>query len=114
MRNQKGFTLVELLIVVAILGVLAAVIIPNLGKMIGAGDVAAANTEADIVRTASLAYKTEHGSYPAGNYGKDNIGVLDDYIDKNLSGSYNINNEGDIAGVGGWDLIWVDGVWRKE
>src|SRR4030042_594990 len=51
-RNSKGVPLVELLIVVAILGVLAAVVLPNVIGLAGEGQVEAAKAELVTVQTA--------------------------------------------------------------
>ena len=51
-RKNRGFTLVELLIVIAIIGVIAAVVIPNVTGLIGSGQPEAAAAEKALVQTA--------------------------------------------------------------
>jgi prepilin-type N-terminal cleavage/methylation domain-containing protein len=63
-RGEKGFTLIELLIVIAILGIIAAVVIPNISSFMTSGQLAAANSELEQVKTAELGYFGDHGSWP--------------------------------------------------
>jgi prepilin-type N-terminal cleavage/methylation domain-containing protein len=63
-RGEKGFTLIELLIVVAILAIIAAVVIPNITRFMAIGAQAAANSEAEQVKTAALGFFGEFSTWP--------------------------------------------------
>ena len=54
-KGQKGFTLIEMIVVVGIIVVLAAVIVPNIGRFIGSGEAGAKDSEWESVETAITA-----------------------------------------------------------
>jgi prepilin-type N-terminal cleavage/methylation domain-containing protein len=65
-KLKKAFTLVELLIVVAILGILAAVIMPTLQGHIQRARESAAKDDLRVLRNAIELYAAQHNGVPPG------------------------------------------------
>jgi type IV pilus assembly protein PilA len=63
-KQQKGFSLIELLIVVAIILIIAAIAIPNLLRSKMAANEASAVGSLRTINTASVAYSVTYGQYP--------------------------------------------------
>ena len=68
MKKQKGFSLIELLIVVAIILIIAAIAIPNLLRSKMAANEASAVGSLRSINTAEVAYNT---AYPNAGYSAD-------------------------------------------
>jgi type IV pilus assembly protein PilA len=64
-RKQNGFSLIELLIVVAIILIIASIAIPNLLRARMSANESAAVANLHAVNTALLSYYSNYGSFPA-------------------------------------------------
>jgi general secretion pathway protein G len=63
--RQTGFTLVELLIVVIILGILAAIVLPQFTSSTDDARVSALDANLSTLRSAVELYYQQHGAYPS-------------------------------------------------
>lgn len=80
-KGEKGFTLIELIVVIAVLGVLATLVIPKVVniKDEAKGKVDAANEK--IIRNALERYNATEGSYPSTTDGLNKL-VTENYLDE--------------------------------
>lgn len=63
--NSKGFTLVEILIVVVILGILAAIVVPQFASATQSSQTSSLESSLRVIRAQLEFYNTQHGSrYP--------------------------------------------------
>ena len=70
-RGQRGFTLVELLVVIIVLGLLVGLVGPRLFSRVGQSRTATARAQIELFGNALDQYRLDLGSYPTTSDGLD-------------------------------------------
>ena len=97
LKNQKGFTLIELIVVVIIVGILASVAVPLYTGYIKRAKISEATSSVGAVKTALMAKYQKDGAFPnaCGDSAaiKTDLGIVLDVT----NWTYATDGDGDIA-----------------
>jgi prepilin-type N-terminal cleavage/methylation domain-containing protein len=64
-KDDKGFTLIEILIAIVLVGILSAVAVVGISSLVSKGSSSACNASLDGAKAGSAVYLAEKGFYPA-------------------------------------------------
>lgn len=70
-RRGAGFTLIEVLVVIVVIGMLAALVAPNVFRHVGASREATARSQIELLGSALDTYRLDNDVYPTTQQGLD-------------------------------------------
>jgi prepilin-type N-terminal cleavage/methylation domain-containing protein len=87
MRNSKGFTLIEIIVAVALVAILSAAVAPSVLNNIAQGRVSRTQSDVQAIASAVMRFKTEVGKYPRLNKPAhpDTVGEAFDFLVTNTT-----------------------------
>jgi len=94
MRRQEGFTLIEVMIVVAIIAIIASMAIPSILNARKASNEASATSALRTLTTANNQYRTRFQSYAAALTNLSASGHLDDVVASGTKSGYTFTYAG--------------------
>jgi general secretion pathway protein G len=68
-RARRGFTLIEILVVIVVIAILATLVAPNIFQHVGAAKSATAKSQIEMLGSALDAYRLDNGHYPTTQQG---------------------------------------------
>ncbi|WP_069649460.1 type II secretion system protein [Caloranaerobacter ferrireducens] len=80
LRNKKGFTLIELVVVVAVLGIISALVIPRFTNITDSAKANVDEQNRKLLQNAIELYAAENGNYPSSDEDIDKL--ISDYLDQ--------------------------------
>ena len=67
--TRRGFTLIEILVVIVVIAILATLVAPNIFQHVGAAKDATAKSQIEMLGAALDAYRLDNGHYPTTEQG---------------------------------------------
>ena len=97
-HNQKGFTLLEVIVVVAILAILAGLVLPNFSGIIGNAKTTMVQGQLEKAREACFSFNADTGTWP------------NEYSDNDADGYRQLTNGKEVSGsmIAGWDGPYLE------
>ncbi len=101
MRNSKGFTLIEIIVAVALVAILSAAVAPSVLNNIAQGRISRTQSDVQAIASSIMRFKSDTGKYPRLDKPEqpDTLGEAFDFL---------------VSGSGAWPLPSTNGVWPTD